>query len=268
MRIVWLNGMPRSGTSWLSQIFDSHPDVKFKLSPLFSYAFKNYVDENSSSSKWQELFVKLYNYPPDEFMDQILRRDKNEYPIFREKAPVSKYLVIKATRFHNLTRTMLHRVPDLKLVHIVRNPCGAINSWLKAPNEFPEHLNPLQEWKSGRCRKTEKSEYWGFEDWVSVTNLYEELQSDYPNNVRIVSYEDLVDSPVTTTQEMFEFVGMRVDDQTKLFLTQSNARHDDRQYSVFKNKNVRDKWQAQLDQQIVTEIYKAIKNSKLEKYLK
>ena len=41
-RIISIHGVPRSGTSWLGQILDSSPKVRYKFQPLFSYAFKKY----------------------------------------------------------------------------------------------------------------------------------------------------------------------------------------------------------------------------------
>ena len=47
-KTIALFGVPRSGTSWLGQIFDSCPDVIYKYQPLFSYAFKNRLNMQSS----------------------------------------------------------------------------------------------------------------------------------------------------------------------------------------------------------------------------
>ena len=42
MRHLALFGCPRSGTSWLGQIFNSAPDVAYRYQPLFSYEFKDW----------------------------------------------------------------------------------------------------------------------------------------------------------------------------------------------------------------------------------
>lgn len=43
-------GVPRSGTSWLSQIFNSHPSIVMRFQPLFSFGHKGRLSENSSES--------------------------------------------------------------------------------------------------------------------------------------------------------------------------------------------------------------------------
>lgn len=266
LKYIWLNGMPRSGTSWLSQIFDSHPNVKFKLSPLFSYAFKNAMNINSTRQEWIDFFHKVYK-TEDIFMDQEYRRKKGEYPIFKEKYKNPKYIVIKDTRYHNLTERIIEILPEVKFIHIVRHPCGAINSWLRAPREFPKDANPLKEWKTGDCRKTGSEEFWGFNDWKNFTMMYLELMEQFPARVLVIHYEQLVDNSLKITKKMFDFVGLEMNPQTAKFLKNSQASHIYNEYAVFKNKNVKYKWKRQLNPKIISEIYSVLKGTPLEKFL-
>lgn len=258
--VIWLNGMPRSGTSWLSQIFDSHPNVSFKLSPLFSYAFKNRVNEKSSSEEWLQFFgdVSVSN---DDFVNQLYRRDSGEYPVFiKEKL---QKLVIKDTRYHNLTEVLLNLFSDIKMIHIVRHPCGAINSWLKAPKEFSPDLNPLNEWRTANSRKTGVEEFWGFDDWLLLTKKYLEWQENYPERVKVVYYEKIVENALAETVKMFNFVGLNMSKQTESFLIESQNSHEESEYAVFKSKSVVNNWKTELQPQIVNEIYQALRDKDL-----
>ncbi len=266
LKIIWLNGMPRSGTSWLSQIFDSHPDVRFKLSPLFSYAFKNALDSNSTKKEWKNFFKEVY-FLNNDFLNQTNRRKTGEYPIFKLKNSTPNYLAIKETRYHNLTKRMLDLLRGIKFIHIIRNPCGAINSWLKAPREFPKDADPSKEWKTGVCRKTGKEEFWGFNDWKLLTSMYLDLQKKFPNKVLVICYEDLVDEPFKITRKIFDFVNLNLHQQTMNFLISSNSKHHAGEYAVFKNKDVKYKWKRQLSPKIIKEIYSDLKRTPLEKYL-
>lgn len=249
--VIWINGMPRSGTSWLSQIFDSHPNISFKLSPLFSYAFKDFVDEGSSKQKWLDLFKRVF-VSEDDFINQLYRRESGEYPIFI-KDELTK-LVIKDTRYHNLTDSMLKLFPDIKLIHIVRHPCGAINSWLKAPKEFSQDLNPLDEWRTAKSRKKSIEEFWGFDDWLFLTKQYLKLQEEFPNNVMVVFYEDLVYNIYSESRRMFEFVNLSMKNQTITFLEKSQNSHNVSEYAVFKDKNVATQWKTELHPEIIISI--------------
>lgn len=266
MNYVWLNGMPRSGTSWLSQIFDSHPNVRFKLSPLFSYAFKNAVDAESSIDEWLNFLQNVY-LTEDDFMDQKYRRKNGEYPVFPIKNEEPSYLVIKDTRYHNLTKRIIETIPELTFIHIVRHPCGAINSWLRAPREFPKNADPTMEWRTGACRKTGSEEFWGFNDWIFITNLYLDLAEKHPDIIMMVRYEDLVNEPIITTNKLFNFMGLDMHSQTTKFLNDCHAKNILNEYAVYKNKEVKDKWKKQLNPKIVDEIYFELKGTRLERFL-
>lgn len=266
-KVIWLNGMPRSGTSWLGQIFDSHPDTKYRLAPLFSFAFKNYINKNSTTGKWIDFFDQVYKIEGDEFLEQANRRINHQYPIFNNKRSIPKNLVLKHTRYHNLTNSLLKKNSDIKIIHIVRNPCAVINSWLSAPKEFPQNLDPKLEWKTGSCRKTGPEEFWGFNDWKILTKDYLKLQIEYPNNILVIKYEDLVKNSVEVTKKMFSFTNLFYNEQTDLFLHDCHERHDNNKYAVFKNKSVKDKWKNDLDPTIRDEIINDLTGTEYEEFI-
>lgn len=261
--------MPRSGTSWLSQIFDSHAKVRFRLAPLFSYAFKDYVNEQSSQSEWLEFFKKVNKHEGDEFMEQLYRKRAGEYPVFNTKADQPSFLVIKETRYHNLTTRILELLPEVKFVFLIRNPCAAIYSWLSTPREFPQKDDPMEYWRNGMNRKTGPEEFWGFDDWVKLTEMYTELMEKYPERVFIQRYEDLVREPLGATRNMFQFTGLgEVPKQSIEFLVQSHSTNKAGAYAVFKRQEeVLEKWKTGLPHEIRSEIKRELEGTKFEKYL-
>lgn len=265
--IILLVGMPRSGTSWLSQILDSSPQVVFRLSPLFSYALKNAVDENSSKDAYEQMFTKAYMANDDEFMNQIHHRKSGHYPIFKEKINAPEFLVIKDTRYHNLLRHMLNLFENLKIVSIVRHPCGAIHSWLTNPGEFPSGADPMIEWRSGSCRKTGPEEFWGFEDWKKVTRLHLSLEKLFPNRFCIIQYENLTQDILKQTKDIFQFIGLEYTKQTEDFLIASQQIDDPNPYAVFKNPSTKDRWRSELNPEIQNQIIEEITNSELSRFL-
>lgn len=165
--VIGIFGMPRSGTSFLGQIFDSSESVSYRLEPIFSYLLKNQIDEHSCKAQIMDFFERCLVASDDAFMNQLDKRRSGSYPTFKKQS--NKKLVFKTTRFHHMLPRMMEQMEeDLKIVYIVRNPCAAINSWLRHPREFPQELDPLSEWRGGVCRKTAREEFWGFEDRKSV----------------------------------------------------------------------------------------------------
>lgn len=266
-KLIWIFGMPRSGTSWLGQIFDSSPDVIYRLAPLFSYTYKDYVEIDSPKSLYDEFHQKVF-IKGDAFTDQVDRRKSGEYPIFIKKKSTLNTLVIKETRYHNLVESLINYYPKIKIIYIVRNPCAAINSWLKTPNEFPitDDLNLY--WRNGKNRKTGPEEFWGFDDWISLTSKYENLIKEHSENVSILKYEDLVNNPIEETKRLFDFAGLKITKQTLDFLKDSQFNQNESDYAVYKDPEiVLNKWKKQLPSFIKDEIFNSLKNNQLTKYL-
>lgn len=266
MKIAWVSGMPRSGTTWLSQIFASSPDVRLKSCPLFSYEFKNALDVNSSAEQWAKLFEDLY-VTNSEFLDQQHLRKNGLVPVFEEKNAFPSNLIIKSNRFHNLVPRILKLNSNIRFIHIVRHPCATIFSWLSNPREFPQEADPIIEWRSGKCRKTGPGEFWGFDDWKTVTTQALRLSEQYPQRHKIVRYEDLLLNTPEYAKELFKFLQIPYEKQVQDFIDQSHSRHDDDQHSVYKNPKLTGQWKNLLMPEIVSACLNDLKGTELEQFV-
>jgi len=266
-KVIWLNGMPRSGTSWLSQIFDSCPEVAFRLSPLFSYEFKNRINKSSSLDEVIDFFKDVYESQND-FLTQREKRENGEYPDFNYKKNNPEYLVIKDSRYHNLTEFLLKTYSDIQFIHIIRNPCAVINSWINTDREFKNKGCEIErDWRSGICRKTGPEEFWGFNDWIYLTKFYLKLEREYPEKVLVIKYEDLVPHSVCETERMLKFSNLEMHSQTIDFLENCHSKHISNEYAVYKSKSVKDKWRKELNKEIILEIYSELEGTRLEQFL-
>ena len=267
IQVAWVSGMPRSGTTWLSQIFASSPEVRLKSCPLFSYEFKDSLDENSSAEEWGGLFSRLYQ-TSSEFLDQEHLRKHGLVPSFKEKNENPQHLIIKSNRFHNLTPNILKLNPQVRFIYIVRNPCAVLYSWLSNSSEFPFNADPLAEWRTGQCRKTGPGEFWGFDDWKKVTAKALRLSEQYPDRYKIIRYEDLVRDTRYYAREIFRFFQVPYGSQTNDFIEFSHSRHDDHQHSVFKDPKLNNKWEKMLDPAIASKCLDEIRGTELERFYK
>lgn len=265
-KITWIAGMPRSGTNWIGQIFASHPGVRYKLCPLFSYDFKNSLDDHSSSDEWVRLLQATYDTRSDYLDQEYLRRETlvPQFPL-RESHP--EMLAIKSTRFHHLLPRLLEHVPAAHVVGIIRDPRAAIHSWLSNPLEFPAKASPENEWRTGHCRKTGIGEYWGFDDWKKVCTLYIELAERHPDRVHLIRYEDWVIDPLPRVRETFAAVGLELHPQTETFLRESRSIHRDHPRAVFKHPGVVSRWAGELDPSISAEIESDLRGTRLASFL-
>lgn len=258
--------MPRSGTTWLSQLFFSSPEVRLKFCPLFSYEFKNQLDENATTAQWATFFDQVYS-TESEFLDQDYLRKDGLIPRFSQRSCNPENLVIKSTRFHHLLPSLMQRHKSIKIVHIVRHPCASIHSWLSNPLEFPKDAIPENNWRTGECRKTGMGEFWGFEDWKRVNQQAIALQRQYPQRFKIVQYEALAKNPEAVIKPIFEFCGINFSDQTKQFIHASQNTHDDNKRSVYKANIQKDSWITDLAPEIIEAINRETLGTNLERFL-
>lgn len=264
MRKLIVTGMPRSGTSWLGQIINSSPDTVFRTEPLFSYRFKNAIDERSPKVDIEKFFDDILNVD-DDFILQKANVSAGYYPTFYKRSET--VLAYKTTRHHELLEHFLRVFSDVFIVAIVRHPCGSINSWIKSDREFSDKgCRVEQDWRSGACRKGGIGEYWGFDDWLAVSSMFLELEAKYPN-FSVVRYVDIVSDTLALTNSIFQKIGLEMTDQTHNFIIEANARDDDDPYSVYKSRNVVDQWKSELDEAVKNEIIVETHRQGLEIFL-
>lgn len=262
LQFIWICGMPRSGTSWLSQIFESHPNVRFRLEPLFSYSYKDRIDVTSSRDAILQFFQESYNNFTDEFMLQLDKRVLGDYPIFSENER-PEYYVQKYTRYHNLVDHLAEMVPEIKFIYIVRDPRASISSWLSAKKEFPSSDDRLKYWRNGLNRKKSVEEFWGFDDWITLTKKYMQKAKYKPGQFLVVRYEDLLENPVSEVLKMFKFVGLNgIPESSKSFINESRTESRLSEYAVFKDASKqKGKWRKTLEESIQNEILNELKQS-------
>jgi len=265
-RLAAITGMARSGTSWIGQIVDSSPEVRYRMSPLFSYEFKNRIREGAKRTDWEEVLRGAY-VSENEFMNQTTRRNAGEYPTFATKQPNPSVLVIKYNRFQNLTEEMIELLPEMKVLAVVRHPCGAMHSWLTAPKEFPPDAEPLEHWRSGAAKKSDYGDFFGFDDWCWVTRLHMRLADERPEQFRLVRYENFVDDVVRETRALFDWIGLEYGPQTAKFLRDSQTSAVSGDYSVFRPPAVKDRWRSELRPEIRDAILSELEGTDLEQFL-
>ncbi len=266
--VTYIAGVARSGTSWLGQVFNSAPSVRFRFQPLFAYEFKGRVNEDSSSQEFKRLTDDMF-VQETPFLVQKDKLESGLYPKFVKESKCP-HLVFKENRYQNVIEPFMRKCPNVKLVGLVRNPNAVLNSWMQNEKEFPPGSEPLTEWRYGLCKNNGPEDFFGYYKWKEVANLYLDLWEKWPDRVVVVQYEQLVEDSVKITKDLFKFCGIPYSSQTEKFLRQSSRRipSNDSYYSVFKSKNVITKWKSLLDPYIVGEIENDLRGTRLERFLK
>ena len=265
MKKIGIFGTPRSGTSWLGHIFNSHPDVAQRFQPLFSYGHKSCLTASSSAEEIQSFFEEIL-YSSDAFAT-MTAKTQMEYPIF-QKTELPTHIVFKETRYLHIVENILARCSDVKIVGIVRNPLAVLASWVTAPKEFHADWVIHNEWRNAPSKNQNRpEEFFGFDKWKESTLAFLRFENQFPQQFLLVRYDELNRTPLPTTKNIFDFCELKVCAQVEDFLVASKSRHDSDPYSVYRAKASDDRWQSILPDEIVKQIKLEIKNTPLDIFL-
>lgn len=227
MKNVAIFGAPRSGTTWLGQIFNSSPNTLYKFQPLFSYEFKNYLNEESTTNDINNFFSELTN-TNSKFLNTEISFPKVNYT----------HLIWKEVRYHHITENLLKN-SNIKIIYIKRNPIEVINSWYQASKEFDPMWDIQDEWRYAPSKNKDRvEEFNGFEKWLEVYKIHHNNKLKFKDRVFIVDYSQLKSNTINYIEQLFDFCELKFTNQTKNFIIESTTKHVDNSYSVYKNKNV------------------------------
>lgn len=178
--MLFIFGAPRSGTSWLAKIFDSHPDVIYRHEPdsqvrrtdipYLCSAEDNKRLRDSGRAYLNELlrvrtlksagslpvFPKNYHDPARHYLRtgviaairvaeklgaRKLAAEKLQIPDMLRPG-VSPYFVMKSVSALGRARLFRDAMPDSKIILIVRHPCGQVSSTLRgmATNKMSKYV--------------------------------------------------------------------------------------------------------------------------------
>lgn len=267
-RVISIHGAPRSGTSWLGKIFDSHPDVAYRFQPLFSYRFKGIINADSTPDDVHNFLDKLYAVNDDEFILQQPQIARGAHPPAFKKNASPGVMVMKEVRYHYVIPTLLKAVPGIKIIGLVRHPCGAINSWLKAPREFLPEWNVMTEWHDAPAKNQgRREEYYGFTRWKELARQFLTMQQENTNSFYLVHYDLLVSNLEEEILKLFDFCDLDVPDQVENFLHASQQSEIEDADSVFRTPGVSERWKAELNPVVRNAIYDELQGTDLEIFL-
>lgn len=225
MRTLALMGCPRSGTSWLGQLFNAHPRVAYRYQPLVSNEFKDWFGHHGVTAASVQAFHNALLGAHSDAVLQDLRP---------AKAGAPTHLVWKEVRYMHLMQPLLETGALSGVIWLYRAPLSMINSWYQAPREFRAGQDIRVEYLHAPNKNTHPSEFHGLARWKVAMRLALAARAAYPGRVHLVRYEPLVATPVEELVCLATALGLTVDAAQQVFLAASRSRHDDDAYSVFR----------------------------------
>jgi len=250
MNLISLHSVPRSGSSWLQSIFEAHPNIKTVFQPLFSYTFKNYINKNSTKDDFNNFIDKIKD-TKDDFccMKSNFHTNNNKIDIIRFQKENIKTIFMKHTTHHNLIETFIKLYPKIKIIGLIRDPCSVIYSQMNAKYE------KLNDWLDGKDKNQDKKEnFFGFNKWLEVKEIFYNIKEKYPKNIIIVNYEDLVKNTINEIKKICDFCNLDIHNNMIESIKLMKSKTYEYDYSVFKKENTIEKWKGKLDNRIVNYI--------------
>ena len=263
MRKIAIHSVPRSGSTWLGEILNSSPYVKYCFQPLFSYQLKDFLDECSSKEDVDRFFSMLSD-TDDDFICQKSQRIAGMLPLV-SKADLATHVIYKEVRYHHILENLMAVDKDIKLILLVRDPIEVMNSWINAPKEFDENWDVNEQLISAELKNMGRKEnFYGLDAWIQTTRLFEQLAKSYSERVILIKYSTLKSNPMQIVYNIFKFIDLGLTNSTRSFLSESLEKKVSDTYSVFRGGK---KSQMTLNDKLVDKITKHVTDAKLSHYI-
>ena len=263
MRKIAIHSVPRSGSTWLGEILNSSPYVKYCFQPLFSYQFKDFLDEYSSKEDVDRFFSMLSD-TDDDFICQKSQRIAGTLPLV-SKDDLATHVIYKEVRYHHILENLMAVDKDIKLILLVRDPIEVMNSWINAPKEFDENWDVNEQLISAELKNMGRKEnFYGLDAWIQTTRRFEQLAKSYSKRVILINYSTLKSNPMQTVYNIFKFIDLGLTNSTRSFLRESLEKKVSDTYSVFRGGK---KSHMTLNDNLVDKITKHVTDAKLSHYI-
>ena len=181
-RLILLFGKPRSGTTWLGKIFDSHPDTLYRHEPdslrglsdipqhISSAEYESYRKEieefisRLTSLRSAKICAKLPLFPKSYYSGlrffffrlnaigaKVATRFGAEIPVYsfvNFKTIANLPIAWKSTESLGRLGAIMRLHPNARCIILVRHPCGYVSSILRgeAQRSFTSRLPHAEDW--------------------------------------------------------------------------------------------------------------------------
>jgi hypothetical protein len=312
---VFIVGGARSGTTFLAKLLDSHPDVLYRHEPdsvrvnteipfvprpeeIGSYiaSGRDYLDVlsqvgSTKTSGQRPFFNKSYRTTLQKqaflgglYIAKALERFAR--PVVRPPLRVPDWIgsdgttrimpLIKSVDSPWRTLLFSKAQPTFRFIHIVRHPCGVVNSRMRGiqQNLMSEitYLRPPFEagMAEGYSRTLNELEAASYEERAAFLWMLcnQRIHDDMADNdrYRMVSYDDICRNLEPETRRLFEFAGLDWHTQTERFIhdLQVQGSSEAGYFNVMRSPlTAVDKWRQQLTRDQIARIEDVVRESEV-----
>ena len=192
-KIFFLTGLPRAGNTILTSILNQNPDVCCTPNSITLEIYKDLF-----LLKQTDVFQ---NYPDHKSLDNILDAVFDNY----YKDWNYKYIIDRgpAGTDGNLNLVKKHLNPNIKIIFLVRPILEVLASWIDWANKTPDNYIRRLGTPTQACHKLMNKDGQIIKELNCMSNL---LKSENKHHVLFVNYDDIVNKPQETINEIYGFL--------------------------------------------------------------
>jgi len=282
---VLVLGAPRSGTTWLAKILDSHPDVLYRHepdhahpgpSPLADQALVNLLaiwarDRSARTAGKRPFFAKSFQPPCARLLRLAFAAASRVLP----GLPIPDLairpfgrLVIKSIGWAQGALVFSRALPHSRTIFVLRHPCGQVASVMAGNRQRRFDLRtagtdmPFDETSAVAFSGLTDAAFQSLPEAANYAWSWRAFNEPayaalaIRTNVQIVLYEALCAQPETLAREIFNFLGLDWRQSVTDFISTSTTRPGQTgYYAVFRDAvAAADRWRTRMaaeDQQLV-----------------
>ena len=220
---VFLSGVGRSGTTWISNIIN----YKNEYRDIFEPFLPNKVKEAAEFEYHQ--YIRPHNRDP-KFLNPakiiLSGRFKNSWTDTNNRKKIASKRIIKDIRTNLMLKWIHTNFPDMPIVLLLRHPCAVANSWLRlhwgkevlgtrtdldiclSQQELMEDF--LEPFKSNIENAKDDFEKHIFL-WCILN--YVPLRQFKRSEIHLAFYEEFCENPMLEIDRLFSFLGKKTDEK-------------------------------------------------------
>jgi LPS sulfotransferase NodH len=298
--VILVLGSPRSGTTWLAKIIDSHPTILYRHEPDEIREPRADLDPAGQIAEWiaerrlpvcgtRPFFHKSWRPAPIGLAHMALvggLKVAMHLPVVGEGLARCSLPDLIATKRQTKARALIKLVnwsgipaaralPDSRSLLIMRHPCAQVDSVLRGASEpmwtvHDDWLKPIAyaalhgiDLPTFRALPDAAKYAWA---WRAFNEAALEGLESLPN-AKLVIYENLCVQSETVVRDVFSFAGLTWNAQTAKFLAASTNQQKAGYFSVFRNSAAMiDRWRIRMAPDAQAQVRSVVRESPLVRY--
>jgi len=254
---VFVLGSPRSGTTWLGKIFDSHPDVRYIHEPEIAFPPDDvpvFTPDGAPHAEAMARHVRRWTrtwHPRSRATVPVFRKSHARANLVRPPLihtaravyhgldrylharwlwpsvpePAAGVPVVKGVNLLGRVPALLAACPEARIIHVVRHPCAQVASTLRGRAgraAAPVPVSALPSSRSGKARGLTPEALAPCSDveraaWQWLCFNEDVVRLGDPR-ILTVAYDRVVETPFESLREMLGFAGLACRPEVEAFI--------------------------------------------------